>query len=99
MLVARELSRNAVQVLLAAQPTRGVDFAASATIWAQLQKAAQRGIAVVLVSSDLDELFAIAHRIVVLRDGRLVGEISAVADGIAQREQQRNQVGEWMVQA
>nr|HPH69937.1 ATP-binding cassette domain-containing protein [Kofleriaceae bacterium] len=49
VLVARELSRPDVHVLLAAQPTRGVDFAASATIWAQLQKAAQRGIAVVLV--------------------------------------------------
>jgi simple sugar transport system ATP-binding protein len=99
VLVARELSRRAVNVLLAAQPTRGVDFAASATIWSHLQKAAQRGIAVVLVSSDLDELFAIAHRIVVLRDGQLVGEIRQVADDETKRERQRNQVGDWMVQA
>ncbi len=95
---AREMSRPNMQLLVAAQPTRGVDFAASATIWTQLQNTAKAGTAVLLVSADLDELFTIAHRIVVLRQGTIVGEVNCVGTSDDDREKLRADVGDWMVQ-
>jgi len=58
-------------VLIAAQPTWGVDAGAAATIHRLLLALAQAGTAVLIVSQDLDELFAIAHRIAVIANGRL----------------------------
>ncbi len=95
---AREMSRPDLRLLVAAQPTRGVDFAASANIWTNLQRIAAAGVAVLLISADLDELFTIAHRIVVLRNGQLVGEVNCVDTSDAEREKLRAQVGDWMVQ-
>ena len=75
VVVAREL-RGAPACVLAGQPTRGVDARAATTIRNALVALAARGTAVLLVSSDLDELRAISDRIVVLRGGRLVAELS-----------------------
>jgi simple sugar transport system ATP-binding protein len=58
-------------VLIAAQPTWGVDAGAAATIHRLLLSLAQAGTAVLVVSQDLDELFTIAHRIAVIANGRL----------------------------
>ncbi len=60
--------------LVAAQPTRGLDVNAVEAVYRQIRAAAKRGAAVLLVSSELDELIAVADRIVVLYRGRLVGE-------------------------
>ena len=74
LVVARELDRPGVRLVLAAQPTRGVDLAAVARIHARLLAAADAGAAVLVVSADLDELLALCHRVVVLLRGRIVGE-------------------------
>jgi simple sugar transport system ATP-binding protein len=71
--LARELSGE-VDVLVAANPVFGLDFAAVADIHAQIMAARNRGAAVLLVSEDLDELLELADRIVVISDGRFVYE-------------------------
>jgi simple sugar transport system ATP-binding protein len=60
-------------VLIAAQPTRGVDIGASEAIHQRLLMQRDSGTAVLLISEDLDEIFALADRIAVMFAGRLVG--------------------------
>ncbi|SEF18122.1 ATP-binding cassette domain-containing protein [Jiangella alba] len=68
--VARELGDGA-RILLAHEPTRGVDFAGVALIHAQLREFTSRGGAVLLVTSDVDELLALSDRVHVIDRGRL----------------------------
>jgi simple sugar transport system ATP-binding protein len=79
VVIARELSRPSLKVVLAAQPTRGVDLGAVARIHEQLRGAARAGAGVLVISADLDELLALCHRIVVMLRGRIVGERSGTA--------------------
>jgi len=72
VVVARELQRLP-KVLLAAQPTRGVDIGATAHIHQALRLARQSGTAILLVSADLQELLRLSDRIAVLYQGRLMG--------------------------
>jgi simple sugar transport system ATP-binding protein len=72
--VARELSGKP-RLLIAAQPTRGVDVGATELIHRQLVAARDEGAAVLLVSSELDELLAVADRLVVMFCGRVVAEM------------------------
>ena len=67
------------KVLIAAQPTRGLDVGAIETVHAYLRQAAAGGVAVLLVSEDLDEALALADRLVVMYEGRIVGEVDAGA--------------------
>jgi simple sugar transport system ATP-binding protein len=60
-------------LLLAAHPTRGVDVGAQAQIWDALRAARADGLAVLLVSADLDELIGLSDTIEVILRGRLVG--------------------------
>jgi simple sugar transport system ATP-binding protein len=76
LVVGRELSRRA-RVLLVAHPTRGVDLGAIEQIHARLLRERDRGRAVLLFSSELSELLALADRIVVLYEGRIVHETPA----------------------
>jgi simple sugar transport system ATP-binding protein len=62
------------RVLIAAQPTRGLDVGAIETVHGYLRAAAAQGVAVLLVSEDLDEILALADRVVVMYEGRIVGE-------------------------
>lgn len=71
IVVAREMGRD-FRVLLAAQPTRGVDVGAIEFIHAQLRAARAAGKAILLVSADLAEILALADRIAVMYGGRLV---------------------------
>jgi simple sugar transport system ATP-binding protein len=85
--IGRELLQ-APSVLIAAQPTWGVDAGAAAAIHQVLLALAQAGTAVLLISQDLDELLAVAHRIAVIANGRLmparpVGELSAHELGLS----------------
>jgi ABC-type uncharacterized transport system ATPase subunit len=73
LIVGREMSGDPV-LLLAAHPTRGVDVGAQAAIWDQIKDARRAGLAVLLVSADLDELIGLADRIQVILRGRLVAE-------------------------
>ncbi|MET0191254.1 MAG: ABC transporter ATP-binding protein [Pseudonocardia sediminis] len=72
LVVGRELSGDPV-LLVAAHPTRGVDVGAQAGIWEELRRARAAGLAVLLVSADLDELIGLSDTLAVILDGRLVG--------------------------
>jgi simple sugar transport system ATP-binding protein len=72
--LARELDGGA-EVMIAANPCFGLDFAAVAQIHAEIMAARNRGAAVLLVSSDLDEILELADRLVVMFNGRVVHEV------------------------
>ena len=76
VILAREF-RDDPGVLVACYPTAGLDFAATEAVERLLVAARDRGAAVLYVSTDLDELLALADRIVVLAHGRITGELSA----------------------
>ena len=65
------------RVLIAASPTRGLDVGAIETVHSYLREAASRGVAILLISEDLDEILALADRIAVMYEGRIVGERDA----------------------
>ncbi|WP_019816469.1 ABC transporter ATP-binding protein [Saccharomonospora saliphila] len=73
LVVGRELSGDPA-LLVAAHPTRGVDVGAQALIWDRIRAARRAGLAVLLVSADLDELIGLSDTIRVMLRGRLVGE-------------------------
>ncbi len=72
--LARELGSGPTKVLITANPCFGLDFAAAEFIHGQLMEARNRGVAVLLVSEDLDELLELADRVLVMSHGRLVYE-------------------------
>ncbi len=72
-IVGREMSGDPV-LLIASHPTRGVDVGAQAQIWGHIKQARKNGLAVLLISADLDELIGLSDTIRVLLRGRLVGE-------------------------
>ena len=72
LIVGREMSGDPV-VLIASHPTRGVDVGAQAAIWDHIKTARHNGLAVLLISADLDELIGLSDRIEVILRGRLVG--------------------------
>ena len=73
LIVAREFHRNP-KMLIAAHPTRGVDVGAIEFIHGRIIRARDSGAAVLLISSELDELLALSDRILVLYEGRIVAE-------------------------
>jgi general nucleoside transport system ATP-binding protein len=75
LVIARELDRQP-RLLVAAQPTRGVDIAGTAFIHSQIAAFRDRGGAVLLISESLDEVLALSDRIIGLYSGRIVGELS-----------------------
>jgi ABC-type uncharacterized transport system ATPase subunit len=72
LIVGREMSGDPI-LLIAAHPTRGVDVGAQAAIWTHIKTARRNGLAVLLISADLDELIGLSDRIEVILRGRLVG--------------------------
>ena len=74
VVLAREVSSRP-GVLVAAEPTHGLDVGAMEYLWGRLRAAAAEGAAVLLVSSDLDEILALADRIAVIYRGRIVGQM------------------------
>ncbi len=73
LIVGREMSGKPA-LLIAAHPTRGVDVGAQAAIWDQIKTARREGLAVLLISADLDELIGLSDTIRVILRGKLVGE-------------------------
>jgi ABC-type sugar transport system ATPase subunit len=73
-ILARWISRSP-RVALLDEPTKGVDVGAKGEVHALVADLARSGLGVVLVSSDVDELFALSHRILVLKDGVVVTEL------------------------
>jgi ABC-type uncharacterized transport system ATPase subunit len=71
LVLARTLSRE-LRCLVAAQPTRGLDVGAIEFVWEQLAAARDRGVAILLISTDLDEVMSMADRCCVIYRGRLL---------------------------
>jgi general nucleoside transport system ATP-binding protein len=72
VVLARELSRGP-RVLVAAQPTHGLDVGAVEYLTDQLRAAAQRGVGVLLISTELEEILSLADRVAVIHSGRIMG--------------------------
>ncbi len=83
VVLARELSSQP-KVLVAAQPTRGLDVGAIEYMTARLRAAAESGIAVLLISTELEEILDLSDRIVVLSRGRVIGQLNR-ADATPER--------------
>ena len=74
VVLGREFSGEP-RVLIAASPTRGLDIGAIETVHRYLREAAERGVAILLISEDLDEVLALADRVAVMYEGQIVGEV------------------------
>jgi ribose transport system ATP-binding protein/rhamnose transport system ATP-binding protein len=74
ILAIRALAMSDMRLLVALDPTRGVDVGARAVVHQALAEAAARGAGVVVFSSDLEELVTLGHRILTMREGRVVAE-------------------------
>jgi ABC-type sugar transport system ATPase subunit len=75
VVLAKWLATNP-RVLVVDEPTRGVDVGTKAEIYALMRELAAEGLAILVISSDLPEVLAISDRILVMRQGRLVGELT-----------------------
>jgi monosaccharide-transporting ATPase len=75
VLLARWLCKN-TKLLLLDEPTRGIDLGAKREIQSLIAELAQQGLGVILISSELEELVEGSHRVVVLRDGQSIAELS-----------------------
>lgn len=76
VILARWLARDP-KILIVDEPTRGVDVGAKAEVHQLLVQLASRGIAVMMISSELPEVLSVSDRIVTMRQGRVTGEMSA----------------------
>ena len=74
VVLARELAQEP-KILVAAQPTRGLDVGAIEYMSHRLEAAAATGVAVLLISRELEEILELSHRIIVMHSGRIVGEM------------------------
>ncbi len=88
VIVARELSRP-IRLLIANQPTRGLDVGSIEYIHREIVTMRDQGVAVLLVSAELDEIMALSDRIAVMYRGQLVAEVDA-------QQATREQLGLWM---
>ena len=88
IIVGREIDRNP-RLLVAVQPTRGLDIGATEYIHKQLIRQRERGAAILLISTELEEIMALSDRILVMFEGRIIGETSANRANI-------DKIGLWM---
>ena len=72
MIIARWISRGP-KVFILDEPTRGIDMGARAAIYETITSLAKSGMAVIVVSSDLEEVMGLSHRVLVLARGRNMG--------------------------
>jgi simple sugar transport system ATP-binding protein len=76
MILAREMS-STPKVMIAMQPTRGLDVGAIEAVHRLLLQEREQGAAILLISEELDEIVSLADRIVVMYEGQFMGELSA----------------------
>jgi simple sugar transport system ATP-binding protein len=88
VMLARELSGRPA-VVVASQPTRGLDVGAMEYIHQRILQERERGAGVLLISEDMDEIFALSDRITVLYEGMIMGDLPVA-------EASREQIGLWM---
>ena len=79
LLAGREIERERT-VVVAVNPSQGLDVRAATAVRAALSEAANEGLAVLLISADLDEVLAMSDRVIVLYEGRVVGEFTGEVD-------------------
>ena len=79
LVLARELSRD-LKLLIASQPTRGLDVGSIEFVHQQIVAERDKGVAVLIVSSELDEVMALADRIAVMYHGKIVGVVPPSTD-------------------
>ncbi|HEX2287458.1 MAG TPA: ATP-binding cassette domain-containing protein, partial [Gaiellaceae bacterium] len=79
LILARELETDP-RLLIAAQPTRGLDVGAIEFVWKQILDQKAAGRAVLLISAELDEIYALSDRIVTLYEGKITGEFPPDAE-------------------
>jgi len=92
VIVARELSRDNVKLVVANQPTRGLDVGSIEYIHSEIIKMRDRGVAVLLISAELDEIMALSDRIAVMYRGQIVAVVET-------KKTTREQLGLWMAGA
>jgi len=92
VIVGRELSRSNVKLVVANQPTRGLDVGSIEYIHSEIIKMRDRGVAVLLISAELDEIMALSDRIAVMYRGQIVAVVDA-------KNTTREQLGLWMAGA
>lgn len=92
VIVARELSRGNVKLIIANQPTRGLDVGSIEYIHGEIIKMRDRGVAVLLISAELDEIMALSDRIAVMYRGQIVATVET-------KQATREQLGLWMAGA
>jgi simple sugar transport system ATP-binding protein len=73
LVLARELDTSP-KLLIASQPTRGLDVGAIEFVWRQILNQKEEGRGVLLISAELDEIYALSDRIVTIYEGRITGE-------------------------
>ncbi|MEE2946664.1 MAG: sugar ABC transporter ATP-binding protein [Pseudomonadota bacterium] len=76
VILGKWLLMDGLQVLLLDEPTRGVDIATKIQIYRLIAELAADGMTVILVSSEMPELIGLSHRILVMKDGKITGEIA-----------------------
>ena len=75
LLIARALLHRP-QLIFLDEPTRGIDVGAKQEIYAEINKLAKQGLAIVLVSSELPEVLGLSDRVIVLHEGKFMGEFT-----------------------
>jgi simple sugar transport system ATP-binding protein len=73
LVLARELDTSP-KLLVASQPTRGLDVGAIEFVWRQILRQKEEGRGVLLISAELDEIYALSDRILTIYEGRITGE-------------------------
>jgi len=91
LIVGREMSAEP-KVLIASQPTRGVDVGAQASVWEAIREARRAGLAVLLISADLEELIGLSDSLLVIFEGQLVARLDP-------NQVQPEELGEYMTGA
>lgn len=97
LIFAREMLSRPLKFLVAHQPTRGVDLAAVRLIHEKIIQARDQGAAVLVISSELDELFALSDRLLVMASGKITGEFKRTFGGGEVQGFDRKAVGDSMI--
>jgi len=87
--ISQRIDAGFVGLLLAANPTRGLDVGAVGAVYSHLKTARDQGVGVLLISSELEEILSHADRIIVFYRGRIMGSCST-------QQADRQQIGAWM---
>lgn len=82
-ILARELATRPVKILVVSEPCFGLDFAATEFVYEQLLAARERGVAILVISSDLDELLKISDRLLVMSGGQITYETPTAQADVA----------------